>query len=130
MTMTRFWHPLMEKYSQFFSLELPDNGLIDGGITCGRGWDGILEELFAQLAGWNLPPSFRITQVKQKFGELRVYHNLQMGEYGPHVGSAIYHAGQRSTITCERCGESGTREEQHQVWQTLCASCRQRLSEL
>lgn len=130
MTRNRFWHPLMEQYPQFFSPDRTDYGLIDGGITCGRGWDAILTELFESLAGWDLPPEFRITQVKQKFGQLRVYHNGQMGLYGPHVGSAIYHANLRSTNTCEQCGETGMLEEHNQVWQTLCASCRQRRSEL
>lgn len=79
------------------------------GVETGPGWYDIiynLSEKLQQLIA-TLPEDYRkgqkITQVKQKFGGLRVY----MHKYMPEVYGLIEEAEKLAYKTCEQCGKPG-----------------------
>lgn len=74
------------------------------GFECGDGWFELLRDLFAELNAIPDIGRISITQVKQKYGELRVYTS---GEAVPGVDAAIQKAAERALITCEKCGKEG-----------------------
>lgn len=68
----------------------------------GPGWISILDDLVNALyeKGW----SRQVTEIKQKFGELRFYTDDERSE----IQDLIAEARKRSRVTCEGCGEPGT----------------------
>lgn len=99
------------------------------GIECNVGWAALLERLFKRLS--MLPP-IHITQIKEKFGELRVYYNLPSEEELPDpvereglaaAADAIIKLGEdESHQICERCGKPG--KERYTSWiMVLCDEC-------
>lgn len=87
----------------------------------GPGWLPIIHDLARQLErnahaeGRELKP---LKQVKQKFGELRVYHP----EHESDV-EAVREAELRAQQTCENCGMPGRKRELHRYFCTLCDAC-------
>jgi hypothetical protein len=75
------------------------------GFDCGNGWYSILHHLFARfnsiLGAGN--SSFKIYQIKEKFGGLRVYTS-----HYETVKTVIKVAELESLYTCDICGDSGT----------------------
>ncbi len=63
---------------------------------------------------------FRFVQVKEKFGELRMYSNCANDE----VEKIIDEATKKSITICEECGEEGKlREDQGHWFRTRCDKC-------
>jgi hypothetical protein len=96
-------------------------------VFVGEGWRPILTRLHEQVVA--LVPGYRVAQVKEKFGELRVYLTLDPdldGNISPHVNSHIYGlldaAEDESRRTCEDCGNPGTQVGMGWV-KTLCPGC-------
>ncbi|MGB5110663.1 MAG: hypothetical protein WBO08_03200 [Mycobacterium sp.] len=88
-------------------------------ISVGDGWLPIIVNLDAALSA--LEPDLRYHQIKEKFGELRVYttHDTH-----PEVEALITAAERRSRETCEACGAAGTMHKSHDGWlRTLCPPC-------
>jgi len=80
-------------------------GLMAFGFECGDGWLPILEELFEgfqKLVDKRDDTSFKVEQVKQKYGTLRVYHNG-----GDEYEALVDRAEAMSEFTCEVCGQQG-----------------------
>lgn len=96
------------------------------GFSCGDGWYDILDKMCGQIVavlkrldaergvpeggthGTKQPKAsayseFRFTQVKQKFGTLRVYTNYHLDE----ISKIINEAEHASATTCEDCGKPG-----------------------
>ncbi|MFC5749049.1 hypothetical protein [Actinomadura rugatobispora] len=109
-----------------------------GGV--GRGWHPLLLELHEDLRA--LIPDYRVTQVKEKYGTLRVYlvSGLLRGPYletgtlpseeeskrmawQDRQASRLVHAAEeRSGTICEACGAPG--EPRKGAWiKTLCDTC-------
>ena len=86
----------------------------------GKGWHPLLDELDAELR--ETVPGYQVFQVKEKFGELRVY--LQGGTFPP-AWEIIEKYTIRSRTVCEYCGEPGT-HRQDRWWRTLCDPCEER----
>ncbi len=89
--------------------------------NCGPGWHGILERLSGEIDKLNLPPEFRVLQIKEKFGELRVYVE-GAGPFSKIVELLIRDAARESLETCEFCGKPGHRRPLSWV-KTLCDLC-------
>lgn len=91
------------------------------GFETDDGWFRIIHELSAKLeeiikampAGER--DDYYAVQVKEKFGGLRFYMNMETEE----MGRAIEEAEGRSIITCEVCGVPGRRTGRGWV-KTLC----------
>jgi hypothetical protein len=96
------------------------------GFCCGDGWYDIIYQLCERLepmvaALGEMASSFQVVQVKEKFGGLRFYADGSTDE----IEAAINLAGELSVMTCEACGNPGSREEDASGWwKTLCATCR------
>lgn len=91
------------------------------GIECDAGWIKILDPLFSSIAThvkYNNLEKFAVIQVKEKFGTLRVYTNNT--DY--YISGLIDMAVRMSEITCECCGQNGTRRNGPWV-RTLCDTC-------
>lgn len=82
----------------------------------GDGWTPILAELHLKLLAKE--PEYRVAQVKEKFGALRVY----LTQYRPDLEDLIEEAGEKSEKICERCGGPGSLRQL--IWiKTLCQDC-------
>lgn len=80
-----------------------------GWFECGDGWAGLLGELFGQLETHldhhpDLAEIFEFTQIKEKFGTLRVYY----GGGDDVIAHLIAQAENRSALVCELCGNPGS----------------------
>lgn len=90
-------------------------------LSVGRGWYGLLEELAGRFAA--LEPKagkINVMQIKEKFGELRVY----VGNNDPRVGGVIREFEERANKTCERCGNPGELSVRRYFYLTLCENDR------
>jgi hypothetical protein len=97
----------------------------------GPGWRPILERLHDRLLA--IDPRYRLHQVKEKLGILRVYAAVEpyaeRPEIRKRIEAAIARAVGESAITCERCGQPG-RLRSDLEWRrvrryllTLCDRC-------
>lgn len=88
-------------------------------FAVGRGWKPILDRLHERLA--ELDPGYEVSQVKEKYGGLRVYlasdETLEMQD-------AIDAAEAESLVTCERCGQSGS-QQTYGGWARTTCGCGQ-----
>lgn len=93
------------------------------GFTCEDGWKEIIWELLSEIESLSLEAfcaePLQVEQVKEKFGELRVYTNWST----PAIEAAIEAAQERSRRTCELCGQPGTRFVSGGWWATRCVNC-------
>ena len=76
-----------------------------GGIEVGDGWVDILNNLLTEFIPL-APPDFKVLQIKEKFGGLRVYHNSNINYDALHI--AILKAEMDSYKSCDVCGNAGT----------------------
>jgi len=70
---------------------------------CGKGWWPLIEKVAAAIDSFNAahPDSpVEVTQIKQKFGGLRIYHYNAPEDIRQLIDEAI----EASWHTCERCG--------------------------
>lgn len=96
----------------------PPPGRMVVGFAIGEGWRAILIDLLAELqviVRREELTTFRIEQVKQKLGGLRVY----VRPFLPEVRQAIDRAEERAAATCEFCGRPGKLRMGPYI-QTLC----------
>ena len=79
-------------------------------ISCDSGWDWILEDLNSKLEF--LDPSYRVGQIKEKFGTLRFYFDTDAKfEIREIMNSLVELAEYWSSITCELCGNSSGKSD-------------------
>lgn len=96
-------------------------------LFVGAGWHPILTRLHEQVVA--LVPGYRVSQVKEKYGELRVYLSLDPHLEG-HITAAVNSrvhalldaAEAESRRTCEECGKPGKTRDTGWV-KTLCPGC-------
>lgn len=84
----------------------------------GPGWWPILDQLFAVLVlhGWDR----KVTQIKEKFGGLRVHLN----SYDANAWTAIRVAEAHAWDTCEMCGTTQSVRTRGDSWlRTRCNAC-------
>lgn len=92
----------------------------------GPGWRQILEDLHRDLL--NVDPGYQVFQVKEKFGDLRVYLDPSLSGLGDSqltrtaVAILVSKAADKSRVTCEVCGEPGILRPGGWV-KTLCDTC-------
>lgn len=99
------------------------------GFDIGSGWFQIIDNLSAKLEALilALPEAdreyIRASQVKEKYGGLRVYLTSET----PEMDEVIKEAENMSFETCEECGLPGTAKNSIGWIRTLCKGCRQEL---
>jgi hypothetical protein len=90
-------------YDEFYSA-LEPNHAPDGtfsGVAVGDGWYRLVMDLNQELT--EKYPNYSISQVKEKFGDLR-YYTQGLDEEGEKMVSL---AARDATKTCERCSRAG-----------------------
>ena len=84
----------------------PKSVIAARGIECGDGWFELITETLSAIeshcanVGSTLP---QITQIKEKFGKLRIYFT----PWDDGIGSLLDAAEHKSATICERCGRPG-----------------------
>ena len=95
-----------------------------GNMGVGKGWIPAVRECFSKLKALNIP-NFKVLQVKEKFGRLRIYYTpqLSMTEYSI-VEKILIEAENRCDETCEGCGVPNN-EIRGPYWlKNYCNECR------
>jgi hypothetical protein len=88
-------------------------------LDVGPGWKDILYDLDKKLE--KIVPDYEVTQVKEKYGALRIYLEYPSG-YCDIAELELEYAEEASTKICEQCGCDGTLR--HGTWmKTLCDTC-------
>jgi hypothetical protein len=97
----------------------------------GDGWEPIIRRLSAKLEPIARETGLRAVQVKEKFGDLRVYVRGADGErvlpdaIAETVHAAIGAAIKEASRICQQCGAACPRRKARS-WVTLCDPCRER----
>lgn len=110
---------LIDKYRPLFYRSETER-MESFGIQCGDGWYDILDRALADMSEYDV----LLTQVKEKWGQLRIYYVLITGQEGDlqDVDDIVDRAEWESQFTCEECGAPGTLK--NEGWMvTLCDSC-------
>ena len=118
---------LLIKYPKLFRQHglSPQETCMCWGVECGDGWFTLLNtlcHLIRHHVDWKQKkdPEFNVefSQIKEKFGTLRVYAN----GIDSYVEGLIAMAEAMSSNICERCGNPG--KVRNRGWiQTLCDGC-------
>jgi hypothetical protein len=99
--------------------------VIDLPWECGKGWWPLIEKVAAVIDSFNAahPDSpVEVTQIKQKFGGLRIYHYNAPEDIRQLIDETI----DASWHTCEHCGATeGVTTNQEGYRNSLCPNCRQ-----
>lgn len=85
--------------------------LEEGLASVGAGWADLVRAVFADL-----PAGVVIDQVKEKYGQMRVYHE----PYRPRFQAVIDAAETQSATICEQCGAPGTFDRSFHWIRVLC----------
>lgn len=92
-------------------------------ISCGIGWYELLRAFFdeAGAAGRRAATRITILQIKEKFGGLRIYFQMDGDETSVQAVRDAEHAAEAASFSvCEACGAAGELRD-HGGWMvTLC----------
>jgi hypothetical protein len=98
---------LVQKYIHLFEPEEVRSDMKQScmywGIETGDGWYDLIDKMMQEISDLK-KPDFCFTQIKEKFGTLRVYTNY----YYEDVEAIIEKYEAISAVTCEVCGKPGT----------------------
>jgi hypothetical protein len=109
---------LFDKYPQLFPKgRTIQQSLMAFGFENDDGWYAILDDLFAKMTATGEP--LEVVSVKEKYGTLRV----AVTGASDAVHDMIEAAGEKSSKTCEVCGQLGKLCGKGWV-KTLCATCK------
>jgi uncharacterized Zn-finger protein len=113
---------LFDEFPSLFAdrTEPETKSLMCYGIEVEDGWYDVLYRLCTRLVALKDIGDFRFFQIKEKFGDLRIYANGTTQEaYG-----LIDMAEQESSKTCEYCGSVNDVRHTGKWIKTLCFTCR------
>lgn len=86
-------------------------------LECGPGWKLLIEEALS------VSPSISFTQIKEKFGTLRLYSDTATDE---EMGK-LEKIEKKSAHICELCGGKGVLCRLNGYWwATLCSECKEK----
>lgn len=95
---------------------------IDAPIQCGNGWYALLWNLNLKINEYlekrNIK-NFRVIEIKEKFGSLRIHSKPIYKE----IQSLIDLAEEQSNFICEFCGDNGFQYNIRGWVTTICNSC-------
>ena len=94
---------------------------------CGKGWWPLIEKVAAAIDSFNTAHSetpVEVSQIKQKFGGLRIYHYNAPEDIRQLIDEAVA----ASWHTCEKCGSTtGVTTNLEGYRLTLCPDCRKEI---
>lgn len=99
---------LLDKYREEYDLYIQYHKFISPsniGLGCSVGWLPILRELFEYWDANGIEA--KVVQIKEKFGDLRVYFDSQMTDEQQTASHKIL---AKSYSTCDVCGSFGDKE--------------------
>lgn len=132
---------LYDKYSKIFAQKDLPKGKSNMyyGVSCGDGWYDILDVLCGQIknntesfAGFEI--KFEACQIKEKFGSLRFYYDLQFENNFPElielrikakISGLVEMAEAISHHICEGCGAPGYKNTERWI-KTMCDNCHEK----
>jgi hypothetical protein len=90
-------------------------------IECQDGWLPLISKLCSRLKSkiWSMQgdySDFAFTQVKEKFGELRVYTNYYVEDLADIIDEYV----EKSRTICEVCGQPGTMRKDNGWFMVRC----------
>lgn len=92
-------------------------------IECGKGWESLYKPIFEYIENYNKDKNDKdkivITQVKEKWGGLRIYTNFHTDE----LFDMICNAEKESYNICEECGSRKDIGYTKGWIQTICYDC-------
>lgn len=91
--------------------------LFEFGFACDEGWRDLILWTLARMV--SADPKIRVHQIKEKFGELRIYSSSD-NEDACRAGRE---ATALSVRICEHCGQPGALITSRPRWVTLCDDC-------
>jgi hypothetical protein len=86
----------------------------------GKGWWKILDDMDVKLKKEN--PHIGYSQIKEKFGNLRVYTNA----FSKRIDKIVSEAELKSSKICEECGKPGKSCDPNGWMLTLCSTCEEK----
>ena len=111
----------MKKYSILNPDPTLQSNLMAWGFMCGMGWNKLIYETLDKIQaivdrdGLNI----EVTEVKEKFGGLRIYTS----SYTDEIFEITQDAEEQSCHICEICGKPGELVEVGGWWMTRCEKC-------
>lgn len=89
-------------------------------VSCEDGWNGILMDFFFELSKIDKKHVSKVSQIKEKFGRIRIYLENIPEKIVQRVWDLEIKAEKKSSEICEVCGESGRLRTKHYWLKTLC----------
>jgi len=102
------------------SLKNEDTPFSYYGVECGDGWKPLILEALNKME--ELDDELYITQIKEKFGGLRLYTSPYKATIENELEEIIAAAEEKASQTCETCGVPGHLRPDGWM-RTLCDSC-------
>ena len=102
-------------------------------ICIGDGWRDIVCDLVDALIERLEPGKWHLLQIKEKFGTLRFYYQLDnaVGEETAQIVDKLVQVAEgKSSETCETCGKPGSERDNHRWIKTLCDVCHEQRERL
>jgi len=112
---------IIDKYPKLFrQVSLSEyESCMAWGICVGDGWLNIIDQLSTELNELDVEYS----QIKEKFGELRVYLDILNQEHTNKAYNIVNKYEILSTTICEKCGKPGKRSTKNSWIKTICDEC-------
>lgn len=100
-------------------------------IETDKGWESIIlstcKFLHSQNSNINLPNQFYFSQIKEKFGSIRLYINSDTNSIttsnNSYVNGFIHAMENISHYICESCGNPGTIQQFNNLLKCQCPPC-------
>lgn len=90
-------------------------------LDCDAGWWPLIEKMHNELIA--LDPDYRIYQVKEKFGGLRLYFCPSNPDMSQQMQDIANYYERRSFSVCEMTGDPGQLMVNNGRFRTLCKAC-------
>lgn len=84
---------------------------VECGVWIGCGWVPLIDKMtteIQQVLDEHPDVQFSFAQIKQKFGELRIYADMNDATGTKKIQEIIGRAEDEADVTCETCGQPGT----------------------
>lgn len=88
-------------------------------MCVGAGWHSLVDEAFDLCEKYGV----EVTQVKEKFGQIRIYTGCMPKEVSDEIDPKIWHIEGRSSLICESCGQPAGQRTKGGWVKTICKSC-------
>jgi hypothetical protein len=88
--------------------------------SCEEGWFNLIYKTCQKIMKIGVDKDFKFTQIKEKFGDLRIYYNNYSN---PEINAIIHNAESESHYICEWCGSRENVTQDGDWTKTLCQRC-------